>query len=78
MSWHLYDVAAYNSVIFAQFSNIITGGGSRTKFLFTGLIYSINYWSGNDKFMYKVTFPLRLVIFPGVNNLENPSNKNYD
>ena len=30
-----------------------------------GLIYSFNNWSGNDKFMYKVTFPLRLVTFPG-------------
>ena len=35
------------------------------KFPFTGLIYSIYYWGGNDKFMHKVTFPLRLVTFPG-------------
>ena len=32
---------------------------------FMGLNHSFINWSGNDKFMYKVTFPLRLVTFPG-------------
>ena len=30
-----------------------------------GKNYSFIYWSGSDLFMYTVTFPLRLVTFPG-------------